>query len=93
VFEIGPEKILLILGAALLFLGPKELPAAARKLASGMRQLRSLQDTVRGEVMSALDTTSSNGSNDTSGTPSEPTPALEASVVTTDTSAEPTSFI
>jgi Sec-independent protein translocase protein TatA len=81
VFEIGPEKILLVLGAALLFLGPKELPAAARKLAAGLRQVRSLQDTVRGEMMAVLDVDSPA----TATSPAAPPGSTEP--------VEPTSFI
>ncbi len=54
-FELGPDKILIILAAAFIFLGPKELPAAARKIGAAMRQLRALQDTLSTEVGAALD--------------------------------------
>ena len=53
-FDVGPEKILVILAAVCLFVGPKEIPAAARKIGAVMRQLRSWQDTLRAEVSSAL---------------------------------------
>src|ERR1700730_15055041 len=54
-FEIGPEKILVILAVVFIFLGPKELPAAARKISAGMRKLRSLQDDLRAELGSVLE--------------------------------------
>jgi sec-independent protein translocase protein TatB len=57
-FDIGPEKVLVILVVVFIFLGPKELPAAARKIGELFRQLRSLQDTLRTEVNSALSTES-----------------------------------
>lgn len=53
-FDLGPEKIMMILAAACIFLGPKELPMAARKIGAMTRQLRSWQDTLRTEVSSAL---------------------------------------
>ena len=54
-FDIGPEKLLLVLAAVFIFLGPKELPAAARTIGDGLRKLRALQDTLRTELGSALD--------------------------------------
>jgi Sec-independent protein translocase protein TatA len=57
VFDLGPEKLLLVLAAVFIFLGPKELPAAARKVGEVLRYLRSLEDTIRTEVGSALDVT------------------------------------
>jgi Sec-independent protein translocase protein TatA len=54
-FEVGPEKLFLVLAVAFIVLGPKELPAIARKLGEGMRYLRSVQDTVRMEVNAVLE--------------------------------------
>jgi Tat protein translocase TatB subunit len=54
-FDLGPEKLLIILAVVFIVLGPKELPGAARKLGEVMHQLRSLQDRVRSELNSALD--------------------------------------
>jgi Sec-independent protein translocase protein TatA len=53
-FDVGPEKIMVILAAVCLFVGPKEIPTAARKIGAVMRQLRSWQDTLRAEVSSVL---------------------------------------
>jgi Sec-independent protein translocase protein TatA len=53
-FDLGPEKIMMILAAVCIFLGPKELPVAARKIGAATRQLRSWQDTLRTEVSSVL---------------------------------------
>jgi Sec-independent protein translocase protein TatA len=55
VFELGPEKLFLVLAAVFIFLGPKELPAAARKVGEMMRYLRSFQETLRTEVSGVLD--------------------------------------
>ena len=56
-FDIGPEKLAIIFGAVLLFLGPKELPALARKIDELRRQLRSFQETLRSEVNRMTDLT------------------------------------
>jgi Sec-independent protein translocase protein TatA len=53
-FELGPEKIMVILAVVFIF-GPKELPAAARKISAGMRKLRSLQDDLRAGLGTVLE--------------------------------------
>jgi Sec-independent protein translocase protein TatA len=55
-FDLAPDKILIILLAVFIFLGPKELPVAARRISSALRQLRDLQATLRSEVGSLIDT-------------------------------------
>lgn len=42
----GPLELLVILGIALIVLGPKRLPEAARSLGRGLRELR---DSLSGE--------------------------------------------
>ncbi len=37
---IGPMELVIVLALALLILGPKRLPAAARSLGDGLRNLR-----------------------------------------------------
>ncbi len=49
-FDIGPEKLLLILAVAFIVLGPKELPTAARSVGSALRRLRALQEDFRAEL-------------------------------------------
>ena len=49
-FELGPDKLAIIFGAALLFLGPKELPIVARKIGDLRRQLRTVQNALRSEL-------------------------------------------
>jgi TatA/E family protein of Tat protein translocase len=39
-FDIGPEKLLIILAVALLVVGPKRIPEMARSLGRSMRALR-----------------------------------------------------
>ena len=53
-FELGPEKIMVLLAVAVIMLGPKELPTIARTLGTALRQVRSLQDTLRAELERAL---------------------------------------
>jgi sec-independent protein translocase protein TatB len=54
-FDLGPEKLVIVLAVAFIVLGPKELPGAARRLGELMHQLRALQDRVRSELHTALD--------------------------------------
>ena len=53
-FDIGPEKLLVLFAVVVVFLGPKEIPGVARTIGSWLRHLRSLQDTLRTELGSAL---------------------------------------
>jgi sec-independent protein translocase protein TatA len=39
-FDIGPEKLLIILAVALLVVGPKRIPEIARSLGRSMHSLR-----------------------------------------------------
>jgi sec-independent protein translocase protein TatB len=52
--SLGPEKIILILVVALIVFGPQRLPEIARQVGAAMRELRRMQDTVRGELESVL---------------------------------------
>ena len=52
--NIGPAEILVILFVALLVFGPHRLPEVARQVGTAMRELRRMQDTVRGELDSVL---------------------------------------
>ncbi len=54
IMNIGPAEILVILFVALLVFGPHRLPEVGRQVGSAMRQLRQIQDTVRGELDSVL---------------------------------------
>jgi sec-independent protein translocase protein TatA len=51
-FNVGPAEVLVILVVALLVLGPKKLPEAARQMGKAMAEFRrvtaGLQDEVRG---------------------------------------------
>jgi Tat protein translocase TatB subunit len=52
--SLGPEKIILILVVALIVFGPQRLPEIARQVGAAMRELRKMQDTVRGELEQVL---------------------------------------
>jgi sec-independent protein translocase protein TatB len=49
-FDIGPEKIILILLVALIVLGPDQLPDTARKIGNVLSQLRRMSEGVQAEV-------------------------------------------
>jgi len=67
--SVGPAEILVILVVALLVFGPQRLPELARQVGSAMRELRRMQDTVRGELDMVL--------HPEHGTSSSPVPAIE----------------
>ncbi len=49
-FDIGPEKLLLILGIAMVILGPRKLPEMARSLGRGLREFRRASSGIRDEL-------------------------------------------
>jgi Tat protein translocase TatB subunit len=55
VFDIGPEKLLMVLVIALIFLGPQKLPEIARSLGKGLREIRQAGQAARDELMEGLD--------------------------------------
>ena|SRR5690349_2652607 len=52
--SLGPEKIILILVVALIVFGPQRLPDIARQVGTMLRELRRMQETVRGELEHVL---------------------------------------
>jgi Tat protein translocase TatB subunit len=52
--SLGPEKIILILVVALVVFGPQRLPEIARQVGAMIRELRRMQDSVRGELEQVL---------------------------------------
>ena len=48
--SVGPAEILVILIVALLVFGPQRLPEVGRQVGAAVRELRRMQDTVRGEL-------------------------------------------
>lgn len=57
-FGLGISEIIMILGVALLVLGPEKLPELARTIGKTMAELRRTMDEVRREVnLSTIDET------------------------------------
>jgi len=54
VFDLSPEKILLLGVIAVIFLGPDRLPNAARSLAKLLHQLRTVSGSLQTEMRDAL---------------------------------------
>lgn len=54
-FNFGPEKILVVLVFALIFLGPDKLPEAARKIGEWVGHVRRLSGGFQQELRQALD--------------------------------------
>jgi len=52
--QIGPLEVLLIVLVALLVFGPHKLPEVGRQVGSALRQLRSFQETIKGELDEVL---------------------------------------
>jgi len=48
--NIGPQELLVLLVIALLVVGPQRLPELSRQIGRGLRELRKLQDDVKGMV-------------------------------------------
>src|SRR5215212_6483401 len=48
--NIGPQELLVLLIVALLVVGPQRLPEFSRQIGRGLRELRKLQDDVKGMV-------------------------------------------
>jgi Tat protein translocase TatB subunit len=48
--NLGPAEILVILVVALVVFGPKRLPEVGRQVGKAVRELRKMQDTVKGEL-------------------------------------------
>lgn len=48
--NLGPAEIVVIFVVALLVFGPKKLPELSRQIGRGMKELRSFQQTLKGEL-------------------------------------------
>jgi len=53
--NIGPQELLLILIVALIVVGPQRLPELSRQIGKGLRELRKVQDEVKGTAKLDLD--------------------------------------
>ena len=54
-FNVGPAEVLIILLVALLVLGPKKLPEAARQMGKAMSEFRRVTSGLQDEVRHVLD--------------------------------------
>ena len=54
-FNVGPAEVLIILVVALLVLGPKKLPEAARQIGKAMSEFRRVTSGLQDEVRHVLD--------------------------------------
>ncbi len=54
-FNVGPEKLILLLMLALVVLGPQQLPEAARAAGKAIARLRQLSNALRAEMRGVLD--------------------------------------
>ena len=70
-FELGPDKLVIIVVAVLIFLGPKEIPAVVRTIRKWQRQVQSFRDTLKSELGSVLELPRGGGAS-TPSTPREP---------------------
>ena len=70
--SIGTPEILVILLVALLVFGPHRLPDVARQVGGAMRELRKIQDTVRGELDTVLHPEHGTRTSDVPYEPNEP---------------------
>ena len=52
--QLGPAEILVVLIVALMVFGPKRLPEVGRQVGRGLKELRKIQETVRGEINDVL---------------------------------------
>ena len=75
-FGIGMPELLLILGLALIVLGPKKLPELARALGKGMAEFRRATDELKEEFRQLERDTDESASATTPA--EEPAPAQEA---------------
>ncbi len=77
--NLGGPEILVILLVALLVFGPNKIPEVARQVGRGMREIRKLQENLRGDVADLLDL---HDDDEADGSPFHPVPTeLPASPV------------
>lgn len=71
--NLGVPEILVIVVVALLVFGPNKVPEVARQVGRGMRELRRLQESLRGDVADLFDLEDHDGEPDA---PFHPTPPM-----------------
>jgi Tat protein translocase TatB subunit len=53
-FDLGPEKIAVVMVIALVVFGPKRLPEVARNIGNALRTVRGAQDDIRNHITATL---------------------------------------
>lgn len=71
-FEVGFTEILLILGLALLVLGPEKLPGLARKIGAWTGRARAMANQLRAQLEQEIVLDKSNSHDDGQADPSKP---------------------
>jgi len=68
VFDIGPEKLLIVLGLALIIFGPGKIPEMAKSMGKGLREFRKAQSDIREELVGHFNETNGSGPASDAGT-------------------------
>ena len=84
--QVGPAEIILILVVALLVFGPQRLPEVGRQVGAAVRELRRMQESIRGELDMVLHPEHGISSSVSSGNPDA---ELEPGDHTAEAEAEP----
>jgi sec-independent protein translocase protein TatB len=77
-FNVGPEKLMVVLLVALIVLGPDKLPNAARQIGKYLSEFRRISQGFQQEIRSAIDMAAEPVTNFTKPTPTDP-PAAPSS--------------
>jgi len=73
-FNVGPEKLMVVLLVALIVLGPDKLPNAARQIGRYLNEFRRISEGFRQELRSAIDMAADPVTSFTQTTTGAPTP-------------------
>ena len=77
-FNVGPEKLMVVLLVALIVLGPDKLPNAARQIGRYLNEFRRISQGFQQELRSAIDMAADPVSTITQPTPDDPTTPASA---------------
>ena len=80
-FNVGPEKLLVVLLVALIVLGPDKLPNAARQIGKYLSEFRRISQGFQQEIRSAIDMAAEPVTTLTQPTPTDPPSAPTAATL------------
>jgi len=80
-FNIGPEKLMVVLLVALIVLGPDKLPNAARQIGRYLSDFRRISQGFQQELRSAIDMAADPVTSFTEATPTDPPSAPAAATL------------